>query len=112
MPRLWPRGNVYLRRPSQALAALSAARRFRRRRRPPSLEEAVALYCERTDRRGLPDLNWYFAYNLYRLACILRGIQGRVKEGNANSAHAAAQAARIPPLTDAAYDFAKRAGMR
>src|SRR3546814_19677581 len=34
----------------------------------PSLEDMIARYCEATGRDGLPDLHWYFAYNLFRLA--------------------------------------------
>ena len=42
-------------------------------------------YCAATGRDGVPDLNWYFAYNLFRLAGILQGIAGRVRDGTAAS---------------------------
>ena len=56
----------------------------------PTMEEVVAEYCRLTGRSGLPDLNWYFAYNAFRLAGILQGIMKRVVDGTAASAQAAA----------------------
>ena len=76
----------------------------------PSLEDATTLYCRLTGRKGVPDLNWYFAYNLFRLVGILQGIAGRVRDGTAASAQAAEMAARTPRLAEAAWDFAQRAG--
>jgi aminoglycoside phosphotransferase (APT) family kinase protein len=76
----------------------------------PSLDECVAEYCRLTGREALPDLNWYFSYNLFRLACILQGIVGRARDGTANSPEAASMEARVPQLADAAWRFAERAG--
>lgn len=76
----------------------------------PDLERAVALYCRETGRDGLPDLDWYVAYNLFRLIGILQGIKKRVIDGNASSAEAEATAARIPSLATAAWDRARAAG--
>jgi aminoglycoside phosphotransferase (APT) family kinase protein len=76
----------------------------------PTIDEYVAEYCRLTRRDGLPDLNWYFAYNSFRLAGILQGIVGRVRDGTANSPTAAATAARIPSLAQAAWRFAEKAG--
>jgi aminoglycoside phosphotransferase (APT) family kinase protein len=77
----------------------------------PTLEEAVAQYCEITGRPGLPDLQWYFAYNSFRLAAICQGIVGRVRDGTANSPQALTMEARVPLLAGAAEMFAKTAGM-
>ncbi len=77
----------------------------------PTLEEYVARYCEKTGRAGLPDLDWYFAYNMFRLAGILQGIVGRVRDGTASHANADAHAARVAPLAQGAYAFAQKAGM-
>ncbi len=77
----------------------------------PTMEEYVALYCRHTGRESLPELDWYFAYNMFRLAGILQGIVGRVRDGTANSAVAVAQAERVVPLAQTAYHFAQRAGM-
>jgi aminoglycoside phosphotransferase (APT) family kinase protein len=76
----------------------------------PTMEEYVAEYCRLTGRDGLPDLNWFFAYNAFRLAGIIQGIVGRVRDGTANSPQAAAMASRVPLLGDAAWRFAVRAG--
>ncbi len=76
----------------------------------PRLEEAVALYCGLTDRPGLPDLNWYFSYNLFRLACISQGIAGRIRDGTAASARAMDSAAKVRPLAERALEFARLAG--
>jgi aminoglycoside phosphotransferase (APT) family kinase protein len=76
----------------------------------PTIDEAVAQYCRVTGRDGLPDLDWYFSYNLFRLAGICQGIVGRVRDGTANSAHAATMEARVPVLARGAWDFARKAG--
>jgi aminoglycoside phosphotransferase (APT) family kinase protein len=76
----------------------------------PTRDEAVAIYCRASGRPGIPKLDWYFAYNLFRLVGILQGVAGRAKAGNAASEHAAAMAARVPRLAAAAWRFAKAAG--
>ena len=78
----------------------------------PSLDDAVALYCAETKRDGIADLDWYFAYNAFRLAAILQGIAGRVRDGTAANANAQTMIARIRPLAEAAHGYAKRAGMQ
>ena len=77
----------------------------------PSMEEYVGLYCQHTGRKGLPELDYYFSYNAFRLAGILQGIIGRVRDGTANSANAESNAARVVPLARFAYEYARRAGM-
>jgi aminoglycoside phosphotransferase (APT) family kinase protein len=76
----------------------------------PNLEEAVRLYCAATGRRGVPALDWYFAYNLFRLLGIVQGIKKRFLDGNASNAKAEEMAARVPMLAEAAWHFAQRAG--
>jgi len=76
----------------------------------PTMEEYVAEYCRLTGRSGLPELNWYFAYNSFRLAGILQGIVGRARDGTANSPQAAAMEARVPLLGETAWKFAQLAG--
>ncbi len=77
----------------------------------PGRDEVVALYCKHTSRDSIPALDWYFAYNAFRLACILQGIAGRVRDGTAASAHALEMIKRIRPLASGAYSFAKAAGL-
>jgi aminoglycoside phosphotransferase (APT) family kinase protein len=77
----------------------------------PSLEDYTALYCEATGRAGIENIDWYFAYNLFRLAGIIQGIVGRVRDGTAASDHASDNMDRVRPLAENAFAFAKRAGM-
>jgi aminoglycoside phosphotransferase (APT) family kinase protein len=76
----------------------------------PELEEVVERYCAATGRTEVPDMNWFFAYNFFRLAGILQGIKKRVIDGTASSAHAKAQSDRVAPLADKAWEFARKAG--
>jgi aminoglycoside phosphotransferase (APT) family kinase protein len=76
----------------------------------PELDEMVTRYCAATGRDSIPDLNWYFAYNFFRLAGIIQGIKKRVIDGTANSAHAKDMSERVFPLAQAAWDFAVKAG--
>jgi aminoglycoside phosphotransferase (APT) family kinase protein len=76
----------------------------------PTMDEVVAEYCRLTGRAGLPDLNWYFAYNNFRLAGILQGIVGRARDGTANSPQAAAMEQRVPLLAETAWKLAVAAG--
>ncbi|MBX9642861.1 MAG: phosphotransferase family protein [Novosphingobium sp.] len=77
----------------------------------PELEELVERYCAATGRDSVPDMNWLFAYNFFRLAGILQGIKKRVIDGTASSAHAKAMSERVKPLVESAAKFAKLAGM-
>jgi aminoglycoside phosphotransferase (APT) family kinase protein len=76
------------------------------------MDEAVALYCQLTGRDGIAQLDWYLAYNAFRLACIVQGIAGRVRDGTATSAHALQMTARMGELAAAAHGFAVTAGLR
>jgi aminoglycoside phosphotransferase (APT) family kinase protein len=76
----------------------------------PTVEETVDYYCSLTGRSGLHDLDWFFSYNAFRLAGILQGIVGRVRDGTANSPHAAQQADRVLLLAQASWKFAQKAG--
>jgi aminoglycoside phosphotransferase (APT) family kinase protein len=70
----------------------------------------VERYCAATGRSGVPDLNWYFAYNLFRLTGIVQGIKKRIVDGTASSPQAEATAARVPGLAASAWHFAQLAG--
>ncbi|MCB2056773.1 MAG: phosphotransferase family protein [Novosphingobium sp.] len=76
----------------------------------PELDEVVERYCQATGRDSVPDMNWYFAYNFFRLTGIIQGIKKRVIEGTASSAHAKAMSERVQPLADKAWEFALKAG--
>jgi aminoglycoside phosphotransferase (APT) family kinase protein len=76
----------------------------------PAVDDYIASYCRRTGRDGIPDLNIYMAYNFFRIAAILQGILGRVRDGTAANADAAVMARQVRPLAETAWDFAKKAG--
>lgn len=76
----------------------------------PTQDEAVERYVARTG-YPVPPMDWYFAYNLFRLAGIMQGIKKRVIDGTASSAHAKQMSERVTPLIERAYDFALAAGM-
>jgi len=75
----------------------------------PSMEEAAQIYCSVTG-VAVPDLNWYFSYNLFRLAGITQGIAGRIRDGTAANAKAMESAKRTVPLSKDAWEYAQKAG--
>mgnify|MGYP000474668826 CR=1 FL=1 len=77
----------------------------------PTAAEYTKAYCERTGRGdSIEHLDWYLAYNLFRIAGILQGIRGRVRDGTAASDHAEQMSANVRALSDQAWDYAKKAG--
>lgn len=76
----------------------------------PSMEEYTRWYMERTGRTETPNMDYYAAYNFFRLAGILQGIVGRVRDGTASNANAAQNAEGVRPLAERAWYFAKRSG--
>jgi aminoglycoside phosphotransferase (APT) family kinase protein len=78
----------------------------------PARGAYVDAYVERTGLDPRPHLAVYLAYNFFRLAAILQGIVGRVRDGTATSENAAAMAPLVRPLAAKAWDFARAAGAR
>ncbi|RZF63215.1 phosphotransferase family protein [Sphingomonas populi] len=76
----------------------------------PSEQAYVAAYCRRTGRSGIPDWEFYIAFNIFRLAAIFHGIAGRVIRGTAASAHAKDRAANFPRLAQLARAAMERCG--
>jgi aminoglycoside phosphotransferase (APT) family kinase protein len=77
----------------------------------PTESEYVTWYAKLTGRPAVIDhLNWYLAYNIFRLAAICHGIQGRVIRGTAASEHARSMGAAILPLAQFAWAQAQKAG--
>ncbi len=70
----------------------------------PSEADYIAAYCRRTGRDGIPDWDFYIAFNLFRLAAIFHGIKGRVIRGTATSAQAAQRAEQFPRLAQLARE--------
>ncbi len=71
----------------------------------PTEEEYLARYCERTGRSEIANRSFYAAFNLFRLAAILQGIAGRVRDGTAASAHAAQAEQAVGPLAELGRDY-------
>jgi aminoglycoside phosphotransferase (APT) family kinase protein len=76
----------------------------------PSLADYVDLYVSRTRLDPRPHLPVYLAYNFFRIAAILQGIIGRVRDGTATNENAPAKAQMIRPLAVKAWEFAEQAG--
>jgi len=54
----------------------------------PSESDYLTTYCRRTNRDGIPDLDFYVAFNMFRMAAIFHGIKGRLIRGTAASERA------------------------
>jgi aminoglycoside phosphotransferase (APT) family kinase protein len=76
----------------------------------PSRDDYVARYAKRTGFDPGAHVDIYLAYNFFRLAAIVQGIVGRVRDGTAANQHAAARADAVRPLAETAMHFARRAG--
>jgi aminoglycoside phosphotransferase (APT) family kinase protein len=78
----------------------------------PTMDSYVDRYRRRTGFDPRPHLPIYLAYNFFRIAAILQGIIGRVRDGTATSEFAPAKADMIRPLAVKAWAFARQAGAR
>ena len=76
----------------------------------PTEQEYIKRYCERTGRKEIANIDYYFAYNFFRLAGILQGIVGRVRDGTASSEHAARDSDTVRALAQLGWRYAKDAG--
>jgi aminoglycoside phosphotransferase (APT) family kinase protein len=73
----------------------------------PSCAAEAEIYRLRTGLDPSPHLATYLAYNFFRVAAILQGIAGRVRDGTATSDNAAGMAAMVRPLAAKAWQFAQ-----
>jgi aminoglycoside phosphotransferase (APT) family kinase protein len=73
----------------------------------PSRAAEVEAYRIRTGLDPRPHLATYLAYNFFRIAAILQGIAGRLRDGTATSENAAGMAAMVRPLAAKAWQFAQ-----
>jgi aminoglycoside phosphotransferase (APT) family kinase protein len=74
----------------------------------PSEADYVAAYCRRTGRDGIPALDFYVAFSLFRLAAIIHGIKGRMLRGTASSPQAAAAVEQLDRVAELALAQARR----
>jgi aminoglycoside phosphotransferase (APT) family kinase protein len=76
----------------------------------PGFAAYVADYERRTGYDVRTHVDFYLAYNFFRIAAILQGIAGRVRDGTASNENAPAMARLVGPLADTAWSFAQQAG--
>lgn len=74
----------------------------------PDMDMVIAKYEVRTGLAVRPDLDFYLAYNMFRIAAILQGIVGRVRDGTAANLNAQAMAAQVRPIAEAAWRIARQ----
>ena len=75
----------------------------------PTVQEYIARYCGRTGRQdGIPNFEFYMAYNMFRMAGILQGIMKRVVDGTAASAQAVAMGKSTRPIAEQGWAVAKQ----
>lgn len=75
----------------------------------PTLDTYIGWYEGATGFTVRDRLDFYFAYNFFRIAAILQGIAGRVRDGTAANENAAAMIRQIRPLAETAWRFARQA---
>jgi aminoglycoside phosphotransferase (APT) family kinase protein len=75
----------------------------------PARDNYVDAYRARTGLDPRPHLSVYLAYNFFRLAAIIQGIAGRLRDGTAASGNAAAMGPMVRPLAAKAWEFAREA---
>ena len=74
----------------------------------PGEAEYIALYCERTGRSRIDNVDFYVAYNMFRLAAILQGIAKRALDGTASNERAVETGKRARPTAEAGWALAER----
>jgi aminoglycoside phosphotransferase (APT) family kinase protein len=77
--------------------------------RLPSESEYVGAYCANTGRSGIPDLDGYLAFCLFRLAAIFHGIRSRVIRGTAVSDKGREYAKHVEALANLGWQHVQKA---
>ena len=75
----------------------------------PSMQQHIAAYCAITGRGGIPELPFYLAFSMFRVASILQGVYARGQQGNASSTSALRMGALARRAAEAAWMTAQRA---
>jgi aminoglycoside phosphotransferase (APT) family kinase protein len=73
----------------------------------PSEERYLEMYCRRRGHGRIESLNFYYAFNMFRLAVIIHGIKARVIRGTASSAHGDRFVESLPLLAERAWSIAQ-----
>ena len=74
----------------------------------PVIEDYVKIYSDKINIDLTEEWDLYTAYNLFKLAGILQGILGRVRDGTAAHENAAERASGVRNLSDTAWDLVKK----
>jgi aminoglycoside phosphotransferase (APT) family kinase protein len=73
----------------------------------PNEREYMDMYCENTGKDLSKNWEFYMAFNMFKIAGILQGILGRVRDGTASSKHAEDRGMMVYPLSEAAWNTIK-----
>mgnify|MGYP000088334862 FL=1 len=74
----------------------------------PTEEEYRNMYSRYTDKKLDENWEFYTIFNIFKLAGILQGIMGRVRDGTAASKHAEERGNQVAPLAEAAWDLVEK----
>jgi aminoglycoside phosphotransferase (APT) family kinase protein len=74
----------------------------------PVIEDYVKIYSENIGIDLMDEWDLYTAYNLFKLAGILQGILGRVRDGTAASKQAAERASGVKGLADSGWELIEK----
>ena len=69
----------------------------------PTEREYMEMYCENSGKDLSNNWEFYMAFNMFKIAGILQGILGRVRDGTAASRHAEERGNMVFPLSEAAW---------
>ena len=70
----------------------------------PSEKEYMDMYAIRTGKDLNKHWEFYIIFNIFKIAAILQGILGRVRDGTATSKHAEERGMQVYPLSEAAWN--------
>ena len=70
----------------------------------PSEKEYMEMYCKYSGKDLSKNWEFYMAFNMFKIAGILQGILGRVRDGTAASKHAEERGSMVFPLSQAAWE--------
>ena len=74
----------------------------------PTEEEYISMYSKHTGKKLDEHWEFYTIFNIFKLAGILQGIMGRVRDGTAASKHAEERGNQVAPLAEAAWDLVEK----
>lgn len=73
----------------------------------PTEDVYTAAYCERMQRRDIPNWSFFMAFGMFRLAAIVQGVYKRGLDGNASAADAQSFGILVQFLSDASWNLVK-----